>query len=585
MRTRKSLNLLGGLTLSLTLAAGQVQAQVTSVGLGVPASSLFGVTGSPVTSTGTLGLTTTGTSGGMPYFSSTSQMSSSGLLTANAFLTGGGAGAAPNAVAITGLVKGNGASAPVAYGGASCTNQFVRSLDLNGAATCATVGTADLASSLTLTTPNIGDATAKSITQSTSTSGLIDTFLTSASNGFIQVGGASGKLILGAVGSQTLVQANNATPIQFQTAGGGLTGIAAGSVSIGAGPWQLGNQAVVTSPPSARMAWIDNQLSIVPDYNVSSYLGSIYTTKTYAFAYWGREFTSSDTWSQNLGTSFTGVFQSFNHSFDTLSQSTTVALGAISTAFASGQRIEAFNAVCLTGGGSLTGVDINCLEVDYEPASGDHTSGGGAISASVFTAQYAVPGFYTSSQDGLGQFLYDFLGQTASGSNYYIQGTGSVYGFDATGGTFSGAGFALGADSGSNHQRLRVGVGGSHIADIYGDGTNLIINSQGPIAFNNASPISNFDFKQATDQHVVLRGKQNLSDGVAISSLNDANSAFKGLELQGSTVMISEGSLQFLSNSVFTATSNCGSLSGSTKCIGIIDPSGNTMYVPAYGTF
>lgn len=48
-------------------------------------------------------------------------------------------GALPNGVLITGLVRGNGASAPSAYAGTSCTNQFPRSLDLNGAATCASV--------------------------------------------------------------------------------------------------------------------------------------------------------------------------------------------------------------------------------------------------------------------------------------------------------------------------------------------------------------------------------------------------------------------------------------------------------------
>jgi len=68
---------------------------VTSVGLSVPATSIFGVSGSPVTTSGTLGLTTTGTSGGIPYFSSTSQLATSALLTANQLIVGGGAGAAP----------------------------------------------------------------------------------------------------------------------------------------------------------------------------------------------------------------------------------------------------------------------------------------------------------------------------------------------------------------------------------------------------------------------------------------------------------------------------------------------------------
>jgi hypothetical protein len=68
---------------------------VTSIGLSVPAASIFGVTGSPVTTSGTLGLTTTGTSGGIPYFSSTSQLATSGALSANKLTKGGGAGVAP----------------------------------------------------------------------------------------------------------------------------------------------------------------------------------------------------------------------------------------------------------------------------------------------------------------------------------------------------------------------------------------------------------------------------------------------------------------------------------------------------------
>lgn len=83
----------------------------------------------------------------------------------NALLTSNGV-AIPNAVVITGLVKGNGASAPAAYGGTSCTNQLIRAIDLNGAATCATVGSADLAASLLLVTPNIGAATGVSLSVS-----------------------------------------------------------------------------------------------------------------------------------------------------------------------------------------------------------------------------------------------------------------------------------------------------------------------------------------------------------------------------------------------------------------------------------
>ena len=74
---------------------------VTSVGLTVPAASIFGVTGSPVTTSGNLGLTTTVTSGGVLYGSSGTQVASSGALTVNALVKGGGAGTAPSPSSVT----------------------------------------------------------------------------------------------------------------------------------------------------------------------------------------------------------------------------------------------------------------------------------------------------------------------------------------------------------------------------------------------------------------------------------------------------------------------------------------------------
>lgn len=56
---------------------------------------LISVAGSPVTSSGTLALTVAGTSGGVPYFSSATTWATSGLLTANAPILGGGLGGAP----------------------------------------------------------------------------------------------------------------------------------------------------------------------------------------------------------------------------------------------------------------------------------------------------------------------------------------------------------------------------------------------------------------------------------------------------------------------------------------------------------
>jgi hypothetical protein len=85
---------------------------VTSVGLSAPAFLTVG--GSPVTTSGTLALTysgtalpvanggtglTGGTSGGIPYYSGTSAITSSAALTANGVVYGGGAGNAPVATA------------------------------------------------------------------------------------------------------------------------------------------------------------------------------------------------------------------------------------------------------------------------------------------------------------------------------------------------------------------------------------------------------------------------------------------------------------------------------------------------------
>lgn len=56
---------------------------------------LISVSGSPITTSGTLALTVAGTSGGVPYFSSASTWASSAILAANAIMLGGGAGAAP----------------------------------------------------------------------------------------------------------------------------------------------------------------------------------------------------------------------------------------------------------------------------------------------------------------------------------------------------------------------------------------------------------------------------------------------------------------------------------------------------------
>lgn len=86
-------------------------------------------------------------------------------------LTGNGASAI-NATPLTGLVLGAGTSVPTAYAGASCTNQFPRSLNASGAATCATVANTDLAnSSVTLGATTVALGAAGQVKLSTATVG------------------------------------------------------------------------------------------------------------------------------------------------------------------------------------------------------------------------------------------------------------------------------------------------------------------------------------------------------------------------------------------------------------------------------
>jgi hypothetical protein len=81
-----------------TITASGSSGSVTSVAQTFT-GGIISVSGSPITTSGTLALTVAGTSGGIPYFSSTSAWASSALLTANGVIYGGGAGAAPASTA------------------------------------------------------------------------------------------------------------------------------------------------------------------------------------------------------------------------------------------------------------------------------------------------------------------------------------------------------------------------------------------------------------------------------------------------------------------------------------------------------
>lgn len=108
---------------------------------------LISVSGSPITTSGTLALTVAGTSGGIPYFSSGTTWASSNALAANALMVGGGAGAAPATITTgTGVVTALGvntgsAGAFVVNGGALGTPSSGTVTNLTGTASININGT------------------------------------------------------------------------------------------------------------------------------------------------------------------------------------------------------------------------------------------------------------------------------------------------------------------------------------------------------------------------------------------------------------------------------------------------------------
>lgn len=82
---------------AITIAASGGSGTVTSVAQSFT-GGLISVSGSPITTDGTLALTVAGTSGGIPYFSSGTTWASSAALAQNALMVGGGAGVAPSTV-------------------------------------------------------------------------------------------------------------------------------------------------------------------------------------------------------------------------------------------------------------------------------------------------------------------------------------------------------------------------------------------------------------------------------------------------------------------------------------------------------
>ena len=97
--------LTAGTGISVVNGSGSITISATNLGTVTSVAQSFtggliSVSGSPITSSGTLALTVAGTSGGIPYFSGATTWASSGELASQAIVLGGGAGASPTGLAL-----------------------------------------------------------------------------------------------------------------------------------------------------------------------------------------------------------------------------------------------------------------------------------------------------------------------------------------------------------------------------------------------------------------------------------------------------------------------------------------------------
>lgn len=144
---------------------------------------LISVAGSPITTSGTLALTVAGTSGGIPYFSSTSTWASSAALDANALVVGGGAGAAPSTVTTgTGVVTALGVN--VGTAGAFVVNGGALGTPSSGTLTNCTLPASGITGTLAASKGGTGVANGASCTLT-----LPDAATTITTGGTIALGG------------------------------------------------------------------------------------------------------------------------------------------------------------------------------------------------------------------------------------------------------------------------------------------------------------------------------------------------------------------------------------------------------------
>jgi len=191
---------------------------VTSVGQSFT-GGIVSVTGSPVTSSGTLALTVAGTSGGVPYFSSGTTWASSAALASNALVVGGGSGLAPSTITTgTGVVTALGVTTNAASGIVvkDANGNITTNATFNGFTSVAASGTTitlTAASTPVYSVTGSGGQVIQLPNATTLPNGTIFSFNNNQSSGAITVNNASSTLVVSipSGGYVTVVLLSNAT--------------------------------------------------------------------------------------------------------------------------------------------------------------------------------------------------------------------------------------------------------------------------------------------------------------------------------------------------------------------------------------